>query len=190
MKIGYQGINGSYSESAAEKLAELAGMVDAEFVPLVNSANVAYELGEGNIDYGVVAVFNSIGGTVLETEEALCDIDYVKVTAVIMEIHQCLFKKKRSVRNEDINKVYSHIQALQQTRKTLRRLFPYAKLHEVADTALAAKNLATDEYDDYSAVICSANAGRAYNLELMYENVNDDNSNRTMFFLIKMNDKA
>lgn len=187
MKIGYQGTIGSYTQRAAKQLAENVNIYSAEYVPLISSANVVKALLNGEIDYGVLAVYNSIGGKVQETEDALRDINYLKVTAIVMPIHQCIFKKNHSIKNENINKIYSHIQALRQTQLTVKKYFPYAKLKETEDTAIGAKRLAEGEYDNYSAVICSKEAGEFYKLALIYENIEDDDSNQTMFILIEKN---
>lgn len=184
MKIGYQGIMGSHSQKAAKELAANVNILNAEFIPLVSSANVVKSLLDGDIDYGVVASYNSIGGVVSETDDALNGVNYMKITAIVMNIHQCIFKKNSSVRNTDINKVASHIQALRQTQLNVKRLFPYAKLKEIEDTAIGARNLSEGVYDKYTAVICSAEAGEAYGLDMMYENIEDNDSNRTMFMLI------
>lgn len=185
MLIGYQGITGSYSQRAAKLLAENANLLYADFVPLVTSAEVIRALKNDEISYGVVAIYNSVGGNVIETDEALRGFDYFKVTALIMPIHQCIFKLNPSVSNDSINKIKSHIQALEQTKGSLKRYFPYAKQTEIEDTALGAKNLAEGVYDKYTAVVCSREAGEYYGLTMMYENIEDDDSNRTMFYLIE-----
>lgn len=185
MLIGYQGIIGSYSQRAAKQLAENANLLYAEYVPLTTSAEVVRALKYGEISYGVVAAYNSIGGKVIETEEALRDFDYYKVTALIMPIHQCIFKRDTTVPNESINKIKSHVQALSQTKGSLKKYFPYAKQTEIEDTALGAKNLSEGVYDKYTAVVCSREAGEYYGLTMMYENIEDDDTNRTMFYLIE-----
>ena len=184
LKIGYQGICGSYSEQAAKKLLRNIGLYETELVPLVSSEKVVSELKCGGIDYGVVAVVNSIGGTVEETKTALDNFSYSKISAVSIDIHQCLFKKNSKIYNSGINKIVSHIQALKQTENNLRGMFPYAKMIEAEDTAIAAKKLSENVYDDYTAVVCSAAAGEIYHLSLIRENIEDMDNNRTMFYLI------
>lgn len=185
MLIGYQGIIGSYSQRAAKQLAESAKLLYAEYVPLTTSAEVVRALKNDEVSYGVVAAYNSIGGEVVETAEALKGFDYYKVTALIMPIHQCIFKLNPSVPNESINKIKSHVQALSQTKESLKKYFPFAKQTEIEDTALGAKNLSEGIYDKYTAVVCSREAGEYYGLTMMYENIEDDDSNRTMFYLIE-----
>lgn len=186
MKIGYQGIVGSYSQRVAGLLADSAGIFDAEYVPLVSSANVAKALINGTVDYGVMAVYNSIGGDVAETAEALKTADFRKMTAIVMPIHQCVYKLSTMVVDSEIKKIASHIQALKQTKNSIKKYFPDASIIEVEDTATAAKMLSEGVLDRKTAVICSREAGIAYNLAQMYENIEDDSSNQTMFVLYSL----
>ena len=59
LKVGYQGDVGSNSEYAARQWFKDA---NARFYPLISSNGVADALNCGNIDYGVAALHNSIGG--------------------------------------------------------------------------------------------------------------------------------
>ena len=90
MRIGYQGIEGSNSEYAAKVFAEKIGMSQVEFVPLISSLNVLGGLKRKEIEYGVFATKNSIGGLVAET----CDIikiEYLElVSTEIIPICQSL----------------------------------------------------------------------------------------------------
>lgn len=186
MKIGYQGIVGSYSQRAAALLADSAGIFNVEYVPLVSSARVADALINGSVDFGVMAVYNSIGGEVTETAEALKRADFRKVTGIIMPIHQCVYKLSNAVPDTEIKRIASHIQALRQTKGNVKKYFPLAKEVEVEDTATAAQMLAEGKLDKYTAVICSREAGIAYGLAQMYENIEDDSSNRTQFVLLAL----
>ena len=71
MKIGYQGMEGSNAHVAAMELAKSQRFEGVEYVGLISSINVVNELEKGNIDYGVVATKNSIGGEVVESMNAL-----------------------------------------------------------------------------------------------------------------------
>ena len=76
VKVGYQGIEGSNSEEAAKKLCEIKGIKEFELVPLVTSRGVVEKLNRNEIDYGVMAYKNNIGGKVQETIDALSMINY------------------------------------------------------------------------------------------------------------------
>ncbi|GHV05349.1 hypothetical protein FACS1894217_02080 [Clostridia bacterium] len=189
MKIGYQGIVGSNSEYVAKVLAERMQIHEPVFVPLTSSLNVIGQLKRKEIDYGVLAVKNSIGGTVQETFDMI-KTEYIEIVATeVVPIHQSLFKKDASISFEDITSVASHVQALKQTEKSLQRIFGESiKKIEIADTALAAKKLSEGSLPSSSAVVCRKNAGEYYGLTLIEDNIEDSNNNQTEFRLYKMSE--
>ena len=180
MNIGFQGDIGSNAEEATSKFTEKFKLEGAEQIPLVTSQKVVSALMEQKIDYGVMAIRNSIAGEVAETKEALND-DIEMLGQTQIPIHHCVFTKSKDAPN--ITSVASHIQALKQTRNTRQKILPQAKEVECIDTALAAKMLYTGEYPQDYAVICRKNAGERYGLNLFAENIEDDTSNQTTFGL-------
>ena len=184
MKIGYQGISGSNSQQAAYRFIEKLHFDETKLIPLINSERVCTYLLENKIDYGVVAIENSIGGIVTETERVLDNNDLVVVSQELLNIHHCLFKKK-GVLNSDIKFIASHVQAIFQTKNSIAKLFSDVEYLEVDDTALAAKLLCEGKLSDNTAVICSKKAGLSYNLECIMENIEDEDDNFTKFLLLK-----
>ena len=91
LKVGYQGIEGSYSHQAAKYIMPMA-----EHVPLVSSANVVKALCDGDIDYGVMAIKNSIGGIVLETDKAVAAAPLLPTLTFRLRIHHCLYKSLKT----------------------------------------------------------------------------------------------
>lgn len=188
MKIGYQGIMGSNSEEAAKKIVEKLKLMDVEYVPLLSSKNTIGHLKRKQVDYAVVAIKNSIGGTVVETFEAIQNNYLELVTTEILQIHHCLFKKNSEVNSADLTKVVSHIQALKQTEATRKELFPSLVEIEIEDTAIGAERLATGLLDDNVAVICRKNAGENFGLQLVRENIEDNGENYTEFRMFKLSE--
>lgn len=156
-----------------------------EYVPLITSKAVIGELKRGKIDYGVVAAKNTLGGTVIETFEAIKNEYLQLVSTEIIHIHHCLFKRK-DVGNEEINNIASHIQALKQTELSRKRLYSSCSEQEVEDTAIAAKYLSEGKLTKNTAVLCRKNAGIDYNLDLIYENLEDNQNNYTEFRMFKL----
>ncbi len=187
MNIGYQGIEGSNSEEVAHIYAKKNNIEDVVFVPLVNSKNVVEALRSRKIDIGVMATYNLRAGIVVETKEALENINLEQLEEIKIPIHHCVFVKQ-GAKKEDIKIIASHIQALGQTKENLEKLFPSCEKMEVEDTALAAKRLYEDQYGDDVAVVCRKNAGEIFNLKLLYENIEDDKENATLFGIYKITD--
>lgn len=184
MKIAYQGIEGSFSELAAIRLAEQNGLVDYELLPVITSENVCQSVENGIAAYGVVAIENSIGGPVYETKKALEKRDFVHISKIAIPISQCLFKLSPDTPDEEIKFVASHEQALNQCKNTISHMFPDIKKILVEDTALAAKQLREGILKPDTIVICSLRAGELYDLCLIKEGVQNESENITSFTLI------
>ena len=185
MRIGYQGIESSNSENAAKILSKELKLNDVDLMPLTTSANVVKELQLKNIDYGVMAIENTIGGLVKETMNALLDVDISVLEEVSIQIHHCIFKKFE-ISIESIENVASHIQALTQCNKNIEKLFPKCNIIETEDTSIAAKYLKDGTLPENTAVICSKSAGELFNLELIKENIEDNSNNYTTFGIYKL----
>jgi len=169
---------------AARRMARSLGLKGAKFAPLVSARGVVRAILDGEVQFGVFALSNTLGGTVTETNEALAGLKYVSVCEDNPHIHHCLFKLP-DVPTRLIASVASHVQALTQCRRNLKRLLPEARLIETEDTAIAARNLREGRLDANTAVICLKAAGEAYGLELVAENIEDSEQNITIFSLIK-----
>lgn len=184
-KIGYQGISGSYSETASKMFINNLGLLNIEIIPLVNSYNVFESLLNGKIDFGVMAISNSIGGIVKETNDVLKNTLYTEVSSLELPICHCVFKKK-NIKIEQIKYIASHEQAIKQTRKNISKIFSDVKIKYIEDTALAAKLLHENKLDETTAVICSEQVGKKYNLDCIKKDIADGNS-ITTFILVKLN---
>ena len=188
MKIGYQGIEGSNSEASAKSMAKRLGWTDVEYVPLIHSRGVVEALLSGEVDCGVMATLNHVAGVVRETESALRGVSYRMLALDCIPIHHCLFVKDSSV--TEIRSIASHIQALEQCRGTLTRDYPKAAWKEEEDTAIAARYLAEGLLPRDAGVLCRRDAGEAFGLHLLRENLEDDAENATEFELIRLSQKG
>ena len=185
VKIGYQGEIGSNADFAAHQMSANLGFFDVVYIPLISSQRVITALKLHEIDYGVVAIQNTIGGIVEETSLAIQNEQLEEITTIILDIHHCLYKFP-GVDNQSLKYVASHIQALKQTRKTRRKLFPELREMKIEDTAIGAKWLANGELSKEVAILCRDTAGEIYNLELMKANLEDTINNKTEFKMFKL----
>ena len=188
LHIGYQGIPGSNSETASKQFVQRFALEPSTLVPLVTSKDVVYALREGTIDYGVMAVYNKIAGDVAETRDALQTIDYDMGGALAIPIRHCLFKHPDTPL-EGVTTIASHPQALLQTQKVRKQLYPTLSEVTTPDTALAAKQLATGELPRTTMVLCSKQAGLQHGLQFVREDMKDlpdDITNETEFILVRL----
>lgn len=185
MRIGYQGAVGSNSEQAAHDMSDELGFADVEYVPLISSQGVISALVDGDIDYGVVAVRNSIGGMVVETAEAIRDVYLEIVCETTIDIHHCLYKHP-DAQTDELRYVASHIQALKQTERTCGKRYPQLEPMEIEDTAIGAEWLASGKLGKDVAIICRDTAGERNGLELIEANIEDVSDNRTEFMMVRL----
>lgn len=177
--IGYQGD----VFSNADYVAKLVFSENNQFFPLINSKNVIKAIKDKSIDYGIIAVCNSIGGEVRETISALNSIEnFVLEDKITIPIHHSLFIHPSTEINQ-IKYVLSHEQALKQCKLFLENNYPEWILKETEDTAICAKKLNKNIKKD-TAIICREDAGLFYNLKLIENKIEDYKNNKTTFWVI------
>ncbi len=178
MVIGFQGEHGAYSEEAARtwdnKLVT---------IPCTTFNDVFAGVASGMFDYGIVPVENTLGGLVGSVNELLTNTDLKIISAIDMPIHHSLLMTPGTDHRE-IREVYSHSQALSQCRRFLSRnnlsLVPFY------DTAGAAKMI-SETRPRGAACIAGKFAAELYGLEVLKENIEDSNTNRTRFLILSKN---
>ncbi len=173
--IGFQGEHGAFSEFALMEFDRKAIPI-----PCREFADVFAMVKSGLLDYGVVPVENSIEGSVTQVNDLLISSDIGVVGEVTIPIHHCLLSLP-DTDYRDIKVVYSHPQALGQCRAFLQRnrleATPYY------DTAGSAMMLSKKRVRG-TAVIANRVCADIYNLEIVKENIEDNDSNRTRFMVI------
>ena len=183
IRIGYQGIKGSNSETVTNQIVQQLGLGTVELVPLVSSKAVVQALREDTVDFGVMAVRNSIAGDVKETKDVLQLFLYNIADTVTIPINHCLFKHPDVSVSETT------------TSEVRKRLFPTLGEQETADTALAAQQLADGTLSKSTMVLCSKQAGTQHGLDLVCEHVADSmvdsetgvSTNETEFVMVYLN---
>lgn len=179
MKIGYQGIEGAYSEIAAKQFfksgnCELTGLKD--FNEIFSQAH------DGILDFAVVPIENSLAGSIHKNIDLLNTFNLKIVGEIYLRISHNLLGIRGS-RMEDIKEVYSHWQALSQCEDTIRTILPTVKIQEYFDTAGSAK-FVSDTNDVTKAAIASQLSAEKYDLEIIQPNFQDHDNNFTRFVVI------
>ena len=130
-------------------------------------------------DYGVVPIENSTDGPVSQTLDMFIKSE-VKICGEIMTriSHDLL---SQSGRSGDIQKIYSHPQALAQCREWLRKNFPHVQLEEAGSTAKAAQ-MAVE--DSKTAAVASSLAAHLYGLKVVASQIEDNLNNYTRFLVL------
>ncbi|MGE5350661.1 MAG: prephenate dehydratase [Acidobacteriota bacterium] len=175
--IAYQGEPGAYSEMAS---INYFGGKNLRLSPSVTFDSVFKKVSEGEADFGVVPIENSLYGSVYETYDLLVNYTLTIVGELNLQIHHYLLGKKK-YRIPEIKRIYSHPQALGQCSKFLTKLKNTDVIPEY-DTAGAAKIVSS--MDEPVAAIASKNAAERYNLQVISSNIQNEKKNYTRFVVI------
>ena len=137
------------------------------------------EVEKGRADRGVVPVENSLEGTVKLTLDRLVSSPLNILAEIYLPIRHALMST--ALDTKQIQRVYSHPQALAQCRNWLRMNLPRASIHEVESTAAATRKVLEDEQ---GAAVGSSSAASRYDLSILADGIEDCASNITRFLVI------
>jgi prephenate dehydratase len=184
MKVAIQGQVGSYHHVAAQKFYGN----DTTIVPCVSFREVFEMLASGHVDTAIVALENSLYGSLNETYDYLLDFKPTIIGEVYLHIQFNLFAVP-GTNIEQITDVYSHPAALGECKEYLHDHLPWARTNEYHDTAAAAEYIA-QEKNSSKAAIASKAAGELHDLEPIAEEIDDNKHNYTRFAVLSMQQKT
>ena len=175
MKIAYLGPKGSFSHHVAQQAFPCEDLTAFETITEVIKA---YE--QDLVDYAIVPVENSIEGSVHET------LDYLFHQAeihAVAEIVQPIKQQLLATGQKNIQKIFSHPQALAQGKKYLDQHYPEASLEITASTAYAARLVAQHPDLPYAAIAPQA-AASEYGLTVLAKDIQEMDENFTRFWIL------
>lgn len=174
--VACQGVEGAYSQSAAEKLFRSP---DIRYYPTFKDVFRAVESGE--CQYGVLPLENSTAGSVNKVYDLMVEHKtYIVRSARVRIAHNLYVHPDAEL--SDIREVISHEQALNQSAEFLRSLTG-VKATPVLNTAIAAQTVRDSGRKDLAALASSA-CGSLYNLKCLASSVQDKGANYTRFVCI------
>ena len=176
-KVVIQGYPGSFHDEAAKKYFQ----EEVQGIPADTFEILAKKLNEGEADYGVMAIENSIAGTLLQNYRILRENKYWISGEVYLRIQHNLLANPE-VKIDDLEEIESHPMAINQCLEFLSD-YPDIKISESKDTALSALRL-MDSPNPYKACIASLAAANIYDLNILSESIETNKSNYTRFFIV------
>ena len=176
--VAIQGIKGSFHHQAAEQLLGR----NIELISCDTFAEVFQVVTAGKAEYGVVAVENSLYGSINAVYRALASEKLWVSGEVFLKIEQCLIAAK-PIELANIQKVISQAPALAQCEQWLAEHVPDATVEESHDTAASVQYI-TEHADEPLAAIAGRQAAELYGGTVIAGPVNDDVHNYTRFFLL------
>ncbi len=182
-RVTYLGPPGTYSETAA-----LAYDPKAELIPHPSFTAAARDVEGGGADAAVVAIENSLEGSVTETLDLLVHGTELSITGeIVIPIDHCLLAKPGTAL-EDVEVVFSHTQALGQCREFMeRRLGGAGQTASLSTVAAVTDMLASERV---GAAISPRRAAALYPVEIIAEAIQDRAENATRFVALAGEDHA
>lgn len=178
MKVVIQGYRGSFHDAAANIYwsSEHIELIAADSFDLLGAM-----LSKGEAEVAVMAIENSIAGTILQNYRVLRENGFWVSGELYLRVrHQLLGVNGGKI--GDVRQVVSHPMAINQCRKFLGD-FPHWKLVESEDTALSAQKVSKLNKKS-TACIASERAAQLYNLQILHPNIETHNTNYTRFFIV------
>ena len=171
-----QGVEGAYSQQAAEKLfreptISYVSSFEAVFAAIAN----------GFSRYGVLPLENSTAGSVSRIYDLMMQYNFSIVRSVRLKIDHDLLARP-GAKLSDIKEIVSHEQAFSQCDGFLRA-HPDIRIIPAANTAVAAQMVAASGRNDI-ACLSSRSCATLYGLETLASAVQDTGNNHTRFICI------
>ena len=150
----------------------------AELIPVSPQIDIFTEVESGRADYGVVAIENSVQGTVRDVLERFQQTP-LKICAETFQLikHHLLSQSPL----DEIKCIYSHPQPFAQCRTWLSRYMDGVEQIEVVSTSEAALRAAQEPS---TAAIASELASEIYQIPIVANAIMDDPNNTTRFLVI------
>lgn len=183
-RVSIQGYEGSFHQVAAQQFfgKDVEVITCATFREVIRLAASKKES-----DGGVMAIENSIAGSILPNYNLLQKSNLRIVGEIYLQIRQNLLTNP-GVSLEDIREVHSHPMALLQCIDFLEK-HPHWKLVETEDTALSAK-LLQQHRSKHVAAIASKLAAELFELQVLAPGIQTMKNNYTRFLILQREDKA
>ncbi|AWB23187.1 prephenate dehydratase [Methylobacterium currus] len=173
--ISYQGEPGANSHIIIQE-----AYPDWTPLPCATFEDALTAVQDGSASLGMIPIENSIAGRVADIHHMLPASGLHIVGEQFLPIHFQLMALP-GVRLEEIRTVHSHVHALGQCRKIIRRLGLKAVV--APDTAGAARQVA-EAGDRSRASLSPRLAGEIYGLSILEEDVEDEAHNTTRFVVL------
>ncbi len=174
--IAYPGEPGSFAEEAAQAIA--GGVAPPRGV--AGFREVFTAVSDGSAVAGALPIENVLGGTVRETYDLLLEFELAIVGEVIVPVRLCLAAVPGQ-RLDQVERVYSHVQALAQAERFLRtRAWTLLTTYNTA----AAARMVAERAERGAAAVVSPRAAERYGLQVLAAAIEDTPDDRTRFLVV------
>ena len=177
LRIAIQGIATSFHEVAAMTYFN----EPIETIECLSFHALCESLKEGKSDFAVMAIENSIAGSILPNYFLLQEYHFSIIGEVYLPIHMHLLALP-GVKLADIKNIESHPMAIRQCSDFLYRL-KGVDIRESDDTALSAKKVKEQNLKT-TAAIANEYAAKKFGLEILEKRIETHKKNFTRFLIL------
>lgn len=175
-RLAYLGPPGTFTEEAA-----LRYMAAAQLVPYPTEAAVAAAVESGEAEEGVLAIENSLEGSVTRTIDALIHETRLSIKAeIVLPIEHCLIVPPGTSADE-VSVIYAHPQALNQCRTYIEQHYPEARQEAAFSNAAAVQEILRVPG---AAAIAGERAVKLNAAEVLARGIQDNPHNKTRFVVL------
>ncbi len=174
-KIAFQGAKGAYSDLACRTV-----FPTLETVPCDSFEDAFTAVAAGDADLAMIPIDNTIAGRVADVHHLMPDGELFIIGEHFQPIRHALLGVK-GAKIDELKHVHSHVHAIPQCRKMIKRLGLNAHIH--ADTAGAAEEISRLNDPEHGA-IASDLAAEIYGLDMLENDVQDKHHNTTRFLIL------
>jgi prephenate dehydratase len=180
LKIAFQGEPGANSH-----IAIVEAYPEAEPLPCATFEDALAAISSGEADLGMIPIENSVAGRVADIHHLLPASGLFIIGEWFLPVHHQLMAP-RGAKLAEVRTVESHVHALGQCRRIIRKLG--VKPIVSADTAGAARLIA-ERGSRSAAAIASRLAAEIYGLDILAEDIEDEDHNTTRFVVLTRDEK-
>lgn len=180
LKVAIQGISTSFHEVAAMHYFDQP----IETIECLTFHQLCENLKHRKCDVAVMAIENSIAGSILPNYFLLQDYHFNIIGEIYLPIHMHLLALP-GVSHSSIKTIESHPMAIRQCSDYLHRL-PDIAIRESDDTALSAKRIADNKLLD-TAAIANEYAAKKFGLNIIEKRIETHKKNFTRFLILSSN---
>lgn len=178
MKVAIQGTLGSYHHQASVNYFPDQNF---ELVELESFKKLAQSIFQSHVDFGIMAIENTIAGTLLPNYSLITKYQLKIVGEVYLPIQHQLMALP-GTKLENLQEIQSHPMALLQCDQFLED-YNHLRILETSDTALTAKKIKERNLPNVAAIASELSA-EIYGLEILKRNIQTFSKNFTRFFIL------
>ncbi|MGB5402401.1 MAG: prephenate dehydratase [Robiginitalea sp.] len=183
VRVAIQGIKGSNHHQVADDYFKS----EVELVECLSFHALVDALMGGKADQGVMAIENSIAGSIIPNYALVCENHLHIIGEHYLNIHHHLMALPGQ-EISDISEVRSHPMALLQCREYLKTQ-PHIKMVEDVDTAETAQRIRQQQLKGIAA-IAPQMAATLYGLDIVARDIQTIPNNATRFIVVKTTNKV